>query len=71
MQKENYKGRRLIGHEEMLFKLNVSRPVLYRMVTAGIAPQPVRLGSKLCWDSRTVDEWIAKLAAEAKAKKAA
>jgi prophage regulatory protein len=52
--------RRVIGREELLHKLPVSRTTLWRLQQSKGFPQPVRLSSnRIGWFEHEVDSWLA------------
>ena len=48
----------LIGAEEVAEMLNVSERTLWRLLSAGKLPQPVRIGRNTRWRAAEVREWV-------------
>lgn len=48
-----------VSPAEVAKRLNVSRRTLFRLVSAGRLPQPIRLTKRTVrWDWQTVQEWL-------------
>ncbi|WP_246171506.1 helix-turn-helix transcriptional regulator [Sphingobium limneticum] len=44
---------------EVLDRAGISRPTLYRMISAGKFPQPVKIGERATgWINREIDAWV-------------
>ncbi|WP_454888677.1 helix-turn-helix transcriptional regulator [Sphingobium indicum] len=44
---------------EVLDRAGLSRPTLYRMISAGKFPQPIKIGERATgWIDREVDAWV-------------
>lgn len=44
---------------EVLDRVGISRPTLYRMISAGKFPKPVRIGERSSgWINREIDAWV-------------
>lgn len=51
----------LIRLPDVLARVRVSRPSLYRLIARGAAPAPIRLGRMSVWRASEIDAWIAGL----------
>jgi prophage regulatory protein len=54
----------LIPLPEVLERLGISRPTLYRYVAAGTFPKPIKIGPMSRWLQSEVEDWIAERIAE-------
>ena len=52
-----------LDRREVLALLNVRRTTLYRLVTKGDFPKPIKIGSRSLWLRREVLAWIEERAA--------
>lgn len=48
----------LISSADLALKLSVSERHIWRLVSTGKLPQPVRLGGSSRWNVRLIEEWI-------------
>lgn len=48
----------LLTAEEVALRLNVSERTLWRLLSAGKLPKPVRFGRNTRWKATAVAEWI-------------
>ncbi|KAA9019830.1 AlpA family transcriptional regulator [Sphingobium limneticum] len=50
---------KLLRMPEVLDRAGISRPTLYRMISAGKFPQPVKIGERATgWINREIDAWV-------------
>jgi len=51
-------GLRLLRVPDVLAKINLSKPTLYRMLEAGEFPKPTLIRNVSLWQEDEVDAWI-------------
>jgi predicted DNA-binding transcriptional regulator AlpA len=54
-------GARLLNRKELLAKMNVTYPTIWKKMHEGTFPRSVVIGGKTLWHEHEVDEYIARL----------
>jgi excisionase family DNA binding protein len=57
---ESVRAEQLMTAEELAKLMQVSERTLWRLLSAGKVPQPVRFGRNTRWRAAEVTEWLAK-----------
>jgi prophage regulatory protein len=64
------------GHEpqfvrlpDVIGRVNLQRPTIYKLVRAGAFPQPVKVGSASLWVRAEIDDWAQARIAERDARR--
>jgi prophage regulatory protein len=55
------RGARLLSKGEVLDKVGVTYPIIWKWMREGKFPRSVELGGKVAWHEHEVDSWIANL----------
>jgi prophage regulatory protein len=54
-------GARLLDRKELLAKVNLTYPTIWKMMREGTFPHSRAIGGKVVWIESEVDDWIARL----------
>jgi excisionase family DNA binding protein len=60
MEGESHPPKRLIGVQQVAERLGCSTRHVWRILSAGLLPRPVKVGHLVRWSSTAIDEWIGK-----------
>lgn len=58
---------RLIRLPEVMNRVGLSRPAVYKAIAAQRFPSPIKIGTASAWVSHEIDSWIEKRIAEGRA----
>jgi prophage regulatory protein len=54
-------GARLLDRKELIAKVNLTYPTIWKLMREGLFPHSVAIGGKTLWHEHEIDEYIARL----------
>lgn len=58
MDREVGRPARFVRLPEIISRVGISRPTIYRMIKAGKFPRPIKIGHISVWSDLDIDRWV-------------